>query len=114
MTQSAEGASKNGPGDEARNSPPPVTVEADDSQVIAAYANFCRVMTRPEELIVDFGLDTQAGPTPTHAIKLTQRVIMNYYTAKRLLGLLQMTVQRHEATFGVLETNIQKRVTQQR
>ena len=112
MTPAADDPGKNGPSADPRNTPPPVSVEADDSQVIAAYANFCRVMTRPEELIVDFGLDTQAGPTPTHPIKLTQRVVMNYYTAKRLLGLLQMTVQRHEATFGVLETNIQKRVTQ--
>jgi len=110
MTSSEGTAGKNNPGQEAAQQQ--VTVEADDSQVVAGYANFCRVMTRPEELIVDFGLDTQAGPTPTHNIKLSQRVIMNYYTAKRLLGLLQMTIQRHEATFGVLETNIQKRVTQ--
>jgi len=36
---------------------------------------------------------------------------MNYYTAKRLLGALTMAVQRHEHAFGILETNIQKRVT---
>ena len=34
----------------------------------------------------------------------------NYYTAKRMLHALQLTVQRHEATFGVLETDVQKRV----
>ena len=32
------------------------------------------------------------------------------FTAKRLLAALQMSVQRHEAAFGVLETDIQKRV----
>jgi len=35
---------------------------------------------------------------------------MNYYTAKRLLHALSLSVQRHEAVFGVLETDIQKRV----
>jgi hypothetical protein len=35
---------------------------------------------------------------------------MNFFTAKRLLAALQMSVQRHEAVFGVLETDIQKRL----
>ena len=42
---------------------------------------------------------------------MTQRIITNFYTAKRMLAALQMTIQRHEATFGVLETDVQKRVT---
>ena len=37
-------------------------------------------------------------------------IIVNYYTAKRMLAALQMSVQRHEAAFGVLETDVQKRV----
>ena len=41
---------------------------------------------------------------------ITQRIVVNYYTAKRLLAALQMSVQRHEAAFGVLETDVQKRV----
>jgi hypothetical protein len=40
-----------------------------------------------------------------------QRIIINFYTAKRLLQALAMTVQRHEAVFGVLETDVQKRVS---
>ena len=88
----------------------PQTIEADDSQVVAAYTNFCRVTGTPEELIVDFGLNTQGAGTPTHPIKLTQRAVMNFYTAKRLMAALQMSIARHEQAFGVLETNIQKRV----
>ncbi|MCE9551915.1 MAG: DUF3467 domain-containing protein [Planctomycetes bacterium] len=38
---------------------------------------------------------------------------MNYNTAKRLLGALQMSIARHEQAFGVLETNVQKRVSPQ-
>ncbi len=47
---------------------------------------------------------------PKDPIHVTQRVVMNFYTAKRLLAALQMSVQRHEAVFGVLETDIQKRL----
>ena len=40
----------------------------------------------------------------------TQRIVTNYYTAKRMLQALHMSVQRHEQAFGVLETDVQKRV----
>jgi hypothetical protein len=39
-----------------------------------------------------------------------RRIVTNYYTAKRLLYALQMSIQRHEATFGMLEIDVQKRV----
>ena len=89
-----------------------VQVEIDDSKVIALYANFCRVTGTPEELIIDFGLNQQPFGVPAHPIPVTQRIITNFYTAKRMLHALQLTIQRHEATFGVLETDVQKRVRQ--
>jgi hypothetical protein len=85
-------------------------VEVDDSHVTASYANFCRVTGSPEELIIDFGLNPQPVGIPKNPITVTQRVIVNYYTAKRLLHALSLSVQRHESVFGVLETDIQKRV----
>ncbi len=87
-----------------------VAFEVDDTQAHAIYANFCRVMGTPEELIVDLGLNKQPVGVPSEPIKVTQRVIVNFFTAKRLLAALQMAVQRHEATFGVLETDVQKRI----
>jgi hypothetical protein len=90
--------------------PERVRVEIDDSKVIACYANFCRVTGTPEELIIDFGLNPQPFGVPTQPIPVNQRIITNFYTAKRMLHALQLTVQRHEATFGVLETDVQKRV----
>src|SRR5438094_8177212 len=85
-------------------------VEVDDTHVTASYANFCRVTGSPEELIIDFGLNPQPVGMPKNPIQVTQRCIVNYYTAKRLLHALSLSVQRHEAVFGVLETDIQKRV----
>jgi hypothetical protein len=87
-----------------------VQIEIDDSKVLATYANFCRVTGTPEEMIIDFGLNPQPFGLPTHPIPVNQRIITNFYTAKRMLHALQLTIQRHEATFGVLETDVQKRV----
>jgi Protein of unknown function (DUF3467) len=84
----------------------------DTAQLSAAYANFCRVTGTPEELVLDFGLNTQMTPVAGEPVKLTHRLVMNYFTAKRLLGALHMAVQQHEGTYGVLETDIQKRVRQ--
>ncbi|MDA0657885.1 MAG: DUF3467 domain-containing protein [Planctomycetota bacterium] len=85
-------------------------IHVDDSKAISCYANFCRVTGTPEELIVDFALNNQPMGVPDGPIPVAQRIIMNHFTAKRLLAALQMSVQRHEAAFGVLETDVRKRV----
>lgn len=85
-------------------------LQVDDSQAISCYANFCRVTGSPEELIVDFGLNSQPMGVPKGPIAVQQRIIMNFFTAKRLLAALHMSVQRHESAFGVLETDVQKRL----
>ena len=49
-------------------------------------------------------------PQPNVPVKLTHRVVMNFYTAKRLLHGLNFAVSRFEAAFGELELDVQKRV----
>ncbi|MCC7086778.1 MAG: DUF3467 domain-containing protein [Pirellulales bacterium] len=90
---------------------PAPQIKVDDSKAHACYANFCRVTGTPEELIIDFALNPQPVGVPTEPIVINQRLVTNFYTAKRLLSALAMTIQRHEQAFGVLETNIQKRIT---
>jgi hypothetical protein len=85
-------------------------VEVTDKHAISLYANFCRVTGTPEELILDFGLNAQPFGVPTEPVDVKQRIVVNYYTAKRMLQALHMSVQRHEQAFGVLETDVQKRV----
>lgn len=89
-------------------------IEVKDSGVISMYANFCRVTGTPEELIIDFGLNPQPVGIPTEPVTVTQRIVTNYFTAKRMLHALQLTVARHEEAFGVLETDIQKRLVGRR
>jgi hypothetical protein len=85
-------------------------VEVTDKNAISLYANFCRVTGTPEELILDFGLNAQPFGVPTEPVEVKQRIVVNYFTAKRMLQALHMSVQRHEQAFGVLETDVQKRV----
>jgi hypothetical protein len=88
-------------------------LQVDDSNIMACYSNFCRVTGTPEELSIDFGFNPQPVGIPTQPVVVKQRIILNFFTAKRLLAALSMSVQRHEQVFGVLETDIQKRLKQQ-
>jgi hypothetical protein len=84
-------------------------VVVDDAQAHAAYANFARVTATPEEVIVDFALNPNPFSVGRQDVKVSQRLIMNFYTAKRLLGALQMTIQRHESAFGAIELDVRRR-----
>jgi hypothetical protein len=87
-----------------------VSVEIDDSNVTGIYANFCRIIAMPEEMIIDFGLNQQPVGVPSSPIPVSQRVILNYYTAKRMLYPLQETIRRHEESYGTLEIDLRKRI----
>jgi hypothetical protein len=93
--------------------PGQVELKVNDDNVVCSYSNFCRVTGSPEELIIDFGLNPNGFRIPRDPINITQRIVVNYFTAKRLLAALSMSVQNHERVFGVLETDVNKRVTPQ-
>ena len=84
-------------------------VVVDDKGTVPDYSNFCRVTATPEEVIMDFGLNTQPFATGRQDVKANLRVVTNFYTAKRLLTALGMTIQRHEQTFGTIELDVRRR-----
>ena len=86
------------------------TLTVDDSHSVASYANFCRVSSTPEELILDLGLNPNPFAQGSVTIHVGQRIIMNHFTAKRLLQALAVTLQRHEQAFGTLETDVMRRL----
>jgi hypothetical protein len=99
------------PSREVRQEPHRLVI--DESRTVMCYANFCRVTGTPEELILDFAMNSTPGGLP-EKIDVKQRLVVSLYTAKRMLGALSMAVQRHEAAFGMLETDVQKRVVGRR
>ena len=79
----------------------------------AAYSNFARVTATAEEVITDFCLNPNPFQAGHQEIQVLHRLIMNFYTAKRLFTALGMTLQRHEATFGPIELDIRRRAQAQ-
>lgn len=90
---------------------PPTQTEVvlDPKGAALVYANHCQVSGTPEELVVDLALNAQVGSVPSQAVKVSHRVVVNYFTAKRLLGALHAALQQHERVFGVVEMDVQKR-----
>ena len=89
--------------------PQQTEVHVDDAGVLPSYSNFCRVTATPEEVILDFGLNPQPFAQGRQDVKAVQRIVMNFYTAKRLLTAMGMTIQRHEGTFGSIELDVRRR-----
>jgi hypothetical protein len=87
-----------------------IKITMDDSAVHASYSNFCRVTGTPEEVIIDFSLNPNPYSQQDQNIKIDSRLVLNYFTAKRLFAALQQTIIRHEQNFGVIELNVQRRL----
>jgi hypothetical protein len=108
-------AKETAPEKESKDKPaatPPTTNEipTDNGELSTVYTNFCRVVMTPEELVMDFGLNPTLAANPTEPVALTHRVVMSFFTAKRLLNALASVVTQHEASYGALELDVQKRV----
>ncbi len=83
-------------------------IQTDATGANTFYTNFCQATSAMgEELVLSFGLNLQVPITDP--VKITHRVVLNFYTAKRLLHLLGQVIAAHEATFGVLELDVQRR-----
>lgn len=81
-----------------------------DREAHSAYSNFARVTATPEEVIIDFALNPNPFVQGRHEVNVNQRIIVNFYTAKRLCRALVATLQRIESSFGNIELDVQRRV----
>ena len=93
-----------------------VRLRVDEREMSTSYANAFRTNGTPDEVMLDFGLNLvgqAAGEQnqPEILFKVNNRVIMNYYSAKRLAITLSQLIRRHEDQFGELEMDAAKRRT---
>jgi len=91
-----------------------VRLRIDERTMATTYANAFRTNGTAEEVMLDFGVNLAApaqkqGDQPEIVFQITNRVIMNYYSAKRLALTLGQLIRRHEEQFGELELDVQKR-----
>jgi len=75
----------------------------DSSNMRSAYANVFNVTAVREEIVLLFG-ESQSLDKDERGVRLTNRILLNPFTAKRLLLLLENTVQKHESKYGSLES----------
>jgi len=92
-----------------------VRLRIDETDMAATYANAFRTNGTAEEVMLDFGLNL-VQPTndqqPEILFQVKNRVILNYYSAKRLALTLGQLIRRHEEQFGELEMDVTKRQKQ--
>ncbi|NQZ68596.1 MAG: DUF3467 domain-containing protein [Lentisphaeria bacterium] len=87
-----------------------VRVRIDQRDMDSSYANSFRPIASTEEILLDFGINqavpAQGDSKSTEIIfKVSSRVIMNYYTAKRLAISLSQVVGQYEEQFGEIKLN---------
>jgi len=90
-----------------------VRLRVDEREMSTTYANAFRTNGTADEVILDFGLNV-VSPTPQQdqpeiLFKIDRRVVMNYYSAKRLAIAMSQLIRRHEEQFGELELDVAKR-----
>jgi hypothetical protein len=84
-------------------------VKWDDSGMSTSYANVCNVASTREEVTLLFGTNqTLYTGQKELTIKLSDRIIISPFAAKRLMLLLGNVVNQYEQRFGKLdvETNV--------
>lgn len=93
-----------------------VQLRVDEREMDTSYANAFRTNGTAEEVMLDFGVNLvtpaaqqEQEQQPSILFKIENRVIMNYYSAKRLAITLSQLVRRHEQDFGELEMDVNKR-----
>ena len=91
-----------------------VRLRINDRDMTTCYANAFRTNGTAEEVLLDFGLNLVNPPAkkdeqPEIIFQVNDRVILNYYSAKRLAITLSQLIRRHEDQFGELELDVAKR-----
>jgi hypothetical protein len=91
-----------------------VRIRMNEQNMKTCYANAFRTNGTAEEVILDFGLNlvnpaAQQQGQPEIVFSVSERVILNYYSAKRLAITLSQLIRRHEGQFGELELDVAKR-----
>jgi hypothetical protein len=94
--------------------PQEIRLRVDERNIRTSYANVALTHATPEEVMIDFGLNLGARPAspggqPEVTLQTGERIILSYYTAKKLAVQLGQLVRQYESQFGELELDAAKR-----
>lgn len=89
--------------DEAGAGAATTKVKWDDANMSTTYANVCNVFSTREEVTLLFGTNQTLYTGQNElAVKLSDRIIISPFAAKRLQALLDNIVKQYESRFGQL------------
>jgi hypothetical protein len=96
---------------------PRMRVRLDESKLDDTYINTFRTSTSLEEVMLDVGtngsriaMGPEGKPQQEVLMRFDHRLVMNYFTAKRLAIGLGRLVREYEARMGELELDARKRL----
>ncbi len=80
------------------------TVNWDDSEMRTSYANVVNASSTREEVTLFFGTNMTWNPTEVREfnVRLSDRIVLSPYAAKRLWTLLGAILKEYETRFGTL------------
>lgn len=84
------------------------TVNWDDSSMKTSYANVVNASSTREEVTLFFGtnLTWNPGESREFKVRLSDRIVLNPYAAKRLWILVGAILKEYETRFGALNIDI--------
>jgi len=90
-----------------------VQLRMDEREMSTNYANAFRTNATAEEVMLDFGVNlpnpAASREKPEILFRITNRIVLNYYSAKRMAITLSQIIRRYEEQFGELELNVADR-----
>ena len=99
-------AKQQSPGVEGRPAVP--TVNWDDSKMRTSYANVVNASSTREEVTLFFGTNLTWNPAEAKElhVRLSDRIVLNPYAAKRLWMLMGAILKEYESRFGQLNIDV--------
>jgi len=90
-----------------------VRLRVNQSDMETTYANSFRPVASTEEVMLDFGINQtfpvagkkDDGPSAEIVFNVSSRVVLNFFTAKRLAVALGQLVNNYEKEFGEIKLN---------
>lgn len=86
----------------------PAHLHVDERKMQTMYGNAFRTYATPEEVMLDFGVAEFHGPAAAGEpvdvnVQAKRRLVMTYYSAKRLALLLAKAIHEYEKRFGTVD-----------
>ena len=84
------------------------TVDWDDSEMRTSYSNVVNASSTREEVTLFFGTNLTWNPTEKreYKVRLSDRIVLNPFAAKRLWMLLGAILKEYESRFGNINIDV--------